>query len=384
MKQLYNTQTNIASDLNNFFNLINNNLSKPQLKLISPIILGMIEAESIVTTDIVKKLKGDFSYVKPSSTIRRLERFFNNPKFNIYDLYDSVISHIVNNFKMDDPKVHISFDHTFCRDDFTVLTFSLRIGKQGIPIWFKCFKGNNDPKAYAPNLIKEGISYCYNLFKNKKCEIIFLADRWFNFCEIMEHINSLNCTYYIRTKTNILIDIPGHEDNELIKYISDIELKYAFSQFFDNVNITQSKFTTNLTISPVKGHKEPFYILTNGNTKHAIRHYNYRFGAIEFIFKNQKSNGFYLECSKMRNLHSFTTMFGLMCIAILWLTILGSDYCKNKHSFKDFVKFRTSKKNGKKSVRTFSLFNTGLFLFNLILNSEKDFRLKCNFILYDI
>ena len=80
MIKLYNTQSKIANDLTNFFTSINSNLSKPNLKLISPIILGMIEAESIVQTDIVKKLKGPFSLVQPSSTIRRLERFFNNPK----------------------------------------------------------------------------------------------------------------------------------------------------------------------------------------------------------------------------------------------------------------------------------------------------------------
>lgn len=51
----------------------------------------MIKSESVVTTDIVKKLKGNFSYVSPFSTVRRLEHFFNNPKFNVYDFYKSII-----------------------------------------------------------------------------------------------------------------------------------------------------------------------------------------------------------------------------------------------------------------------------------------------------
>jgi len=384
MIKLYNTQSKIANDLTNFFTSINSNLSKPNLKLISPIILGMIEAESIVQTDIVKKLKGPFSLVQPSSTIRRLERFFNNPKFDVYDLYHSVISHVIKNFKLDDPFVHITFDHMFCNNKFSNLMFSLRIGKQGIPLWFKCFKGNNDPEAFSLDLIKEGILFCYNLFKNKNCDIIFLADRWFNFTDIMAFIDSLNCSYFIRTKTNILIDIPYSSDNDVIKYISDIELKYAFSQFFYDVKITNSNFQTNLTISPLKGHSEPFYILTNSDPKKAIHHYKFRFGSIEFIFKNQKSNGFYLESTKVKNLTAYTSMFGLMCIAMLWLIILGSDYCKNKHSFKNFLKFKISKSNGKSRIRTFSLFNTGLFLFNLVLNSEHKFKLKCSFILYDI
>jgi len=68
MNKLYNTQTNIASNLNNFFISIDAKLSKPQLKLVFPIILGMIESESIVTTDIVKKLKGGFPKFNPVQT----------------------------------------------------------------------------------------------------------------------------------------------------------------------------------------------------------------------------------------------------------------------------------------------------------------------------
>ena len=142
--------------------------------------------------------------------------------------------------------------------------------------------------------------------------------------------------------------------------------------------------STKLAISKSKNHKEPLYILTNGSIRDAIKHYGHRFGSIEFIFKNHKSNGFYLEATKMRNLHAFSSLFTLTCIAILWLTILGSDYSKNKNHFKSYFKFRTSKSNGLNKVRSVSLFNTGLFFFNLAFESPKPVLLKCNFILYDI
>lgn len=93
MNKLYNTQENLARDLAKFFEKVSD-ITKPQLKIIPYIILGMIEAESVVTTDIVKKLKGNFLKVFPSSTTRRLERFFNNPKFNVYELYDEIIKEV--------------------------------------------------------------------------------------------------------------------------------------------------------------------------------------------------------------------------------------------------------------------------------------------------
>lgn len=129
MIKLYNTQKNIASDLANFFEKVTN-ISKPQLKIIPYIILGMIESESVVTTDIVKKLKGNFSFVNPFSTVRRLERFFNNQRFDIYKFYHEIISYIISQYNPKNKDIHICIDHMYCRDDFTILFFSLKIDKQ--------------------------------------------------------------------------------------------------------------------------------------------------------------------------------------------------------------------------------------------------------------
>lgn len=129
MYKYYNTQMKLSSDLTKFFKKVYSKLTKPQLKIIPNIILGMIEAESVVTTDIVKKLKGGFSYVSPFSTVRRLERFFNNPKFNVYDFYKSIISNAISSYHPKE-KIYISFDHMYCRDAFTVLLFSLKVEKQ--------------------------------------------------------------------------------------------------------------------------------------------------------------------------------------------------------------------------------------------------------------
>ena len=383
MFKLYNSQAKITSDLSNFFNNIAS-ISKPQLKIIPHIIIGMIKSESVVTTDIIKKIKDPWSEVQPASIERRLERFFNNDKFLPYDFFDSIIQHIIKNYKYKNKNVYISFDHMYCKDNFTIFLLSLRIGKQGIPLWFRCFKGTDNPDAFKLSLMKQGISYVHNLFKDKKCNLIFLADRWFNFREIMQHIDSLGDTYCIRTKSNIAIKIDNFEDSDMISTIADIEPLFSKSKFFDSVRITSFQFPTKLAISKTDSHKEPFFILTNGDTRAAIKHYGYRFGSIEFIFKNQKSNGFYLESTKMRNIQSFTTLFTLVCVAILWLTILGADYSKNKNHFKNCFKIRYSRKNLSNYKRTFSLFNTGLFFFNLAFESTKYVVLKCNFILYDI
>lgn len=134
MKAYYN-QEKIASSFRNFFIKIFS-ISKPHLKNISYIIAGMIVSESVVTSDISRKLKDHFSLVNLESIERRFRRFFLSFSSFSYSFYDSLISHIISNFKVKHPdrNIHISFNHMFCKNKFTILLFSLRIGKQGISL----------------------------------------------------------------------------------------------------------------------------------------------------------------------------------------------------------------------------------------------------------
>ena len=130
MKVYYNQKT-ISSSFYKFFKNILS-LSKPLLKNISYIITGMISAESVVTSDVSKNLKDHFSLINLESIERRFRRFFKSFSSFAYSSYVSFISSIISNFKVkhSDNKIHISFDHMFCKDKFTILLFSLRIGKQ--------------------------------------------------------------------------------------------------------------------------------------------------------------------------------------------------------------------------------------------------------------
>ncbi len=144
-------------------------------------------------------------------------------------------------------------------------------------MWFRCFPGIKDPEAFDVSLIKDGILYVHNLFKAKKSNLIFLADRWFNFCSIMKYIDFLGDIYYIRTKGNIFIDICECEYPYHVDYISDITPLLSKPIYFDNVYITKNRFHTKLVVSKSDSHKEALYILTNGNTRNAIKYYGYRF-----------------------------------------------------------------------------------------------------------
>ncbi len=77
------------------------------------------------------------------------------------------------------------------------------------------------------------------------------------------------------------------------------------------------------------------------------------FGSIECVFKNQKSNDFYLENTKMKIILAFTTLFTLTCVALVCTTIIGIYYSKNKKNFPSRICIRNSYKSSNSNTLRF-------------------------------
>lgn len=385
MSKLYNTQQDISSKIKLFLLKIFPNIRKSQLKIIPFIILGMIVSESSVSSDIAKSLKDEFSLVQHNSVVKRIKRLLTNKFFHPYTFYDSIIKYVISNYKKkhSDKRVHIIFDHMFSHNNFTVFMITMRIGKQGIPLWFRCFKGHLPKESVQESLIIEGITYVSNLFGNNY-NLVFLADRWFNSASLLKHIDSLGHTYCIRLKRNIKVFIyDKKEGHNVWKFLDELKAYSKHSISYVDILLYDEKYKTNIVISKYKDVSEPWIIVTNGDAKRAIKDYGYRFGAIESVFKNQKSNGFYMECTTKASEKYFESLYTLICVSTMFLTILGADFSKNSRCYKN-VKITTHKIIKGVKTRVKSLFNTGLTLFHLAFNSNQYIRLPFSFILYDI
>lgn len=125
MNKLYNTQNEIANTIRTFLKENTSSLHKPQLNFLPEVIFGMIVSESSVASDISKSLKENFTLVQHESTIKRIHRLFNNPRYEGKNLFTEIIKYIISNYKFshNDKRVHIVIDHMYSKDNFTVLMF---------------------------------------------------------------------------------------------------------------------------------------------------------------------------------------------------------------------------------------------------------------------
>lgn len=399
MSKLYNNFNSISI---NFFDFLSNytNLSKTALNILPEILTSMISSVSCITKDISLSCRGDkFDFIQYDSVNRRIRRFFNNSHYDPYSLYDSIIKYVINKFscKHGDNRVHIVFDHMFSRDNFVTFMISLRIGKKSIPLWFRSFDdGHQSIDAFKESLLFEGIKYVSDLFNDKpNYKLIFLADRWFNSSSLLDFIDSLGHTYVVRAKSTSNIRYYSSYDGHYIKskIYNLFHYKYK-ATYYENVFYTENCLKTNLVFSPSKSVSisnktsdgqidEPWILLTNGDVKRAIKDYSYRFGAIEFLFKDQKSNGFNLEKSSTRNLQAYSMMYACVNICILYLTCLGTYYARHKGKYYKDVKIRYFGIVKGKRQRKISIFQVGVILFHRAFNSLKYIKIPVNFQLSD-
>ncbi len=377
--------TNIYSNLLDKFIDIAYFLELDALKFLPLVSLSIASKESVIISDLASFIAPKLN-INLDSASRKLNRFFSNPNFDFIYFYHLLISKLISTYKIKHPdkRVHIIFDHENIEKKFTILMFTLKIGKQSIPLWFRVFK-YLDKEAYSYSLFTEAISYCHNLIKSVEpyAKIIFLADRfWGNHFKLMNYIKSLGDKYCIRAKGDTIAYVYDKSEKIVIKKTISKLTSYVYhSKIYYDIPISYKRYTMNLAISKSVNHKEPFYILTNDDPKRAIKDYGYRFGGIEFCFKAQKTNGFFIEETQIKSLQSFNAIYTCSCIAELILTITGIDYSKNPKSYKDYKITNGRIVNGKRR-KNYSFFHIGLML----LEAARDgiITILKRFILYDI
>lgn len=183
----------------------------------------------------------------------------------------------------------------------------------------------------------------------------------------MEHIRSLGHTYVLRLKKNLKVLHQGKKDKEKVwKSLSDLS-KYKFhSAHYNEIELTENKYTTNIVISDSISTDTPWILATSGDYNRAIKDYSYRFGGVETIFKNQKSNGFYIEDTVNCSLKYFQSMYCFSCIGVLLLTIMGASFAKNTRTYRKFKIATHTKSNGKKSSTGLTFTITGVVTIRLL------------------
>ena len=164
------------------------------------------------------------------------------------------------------------------------------------------------------------------------------------------------CFFCIRAKSFFTFSFYNSRGEFVTQHLRDIKPVAQHSKVLKDVLFTRSLFKTNIVVPTYSNHtNDIWYLVTNDNTSYATKNYSYRFGSIECIFKSQKSNGFRLESTNTKFVEHFISLFPVMCVALTWLSIIGSDYTRNKKGY--HIKVRDVHQRKGKSLLSIILFS---------------------------
>ncbi|MBC8589939.1 IS4 family transposase [Wansuia hejianensis] len=353
-------------------------ITTKRLKNLIYIIIGIILSKSVVISDISEKLKDDFTDATEESKIKRIYRFFKNSPINPDYLYSFFIEEVIKKYvkRSNNNKLIIIFDHTTLDDRFLILKFSLKVGKRAIPLWYKIFEYNEKGNKSFEH-IKQGITELNEIFNSYDYKVILLADRGFKSIDLFKFIDRLGWQYCIRSTNDMLVTIEGKKK---IKYLRDIIPIKKGVKKFNGVLLSAEKYKCNLAVCKAEESEDTWYLVTNMDSKEAVREYKKRF-IIEEMFRDLKSNGFHMEGTWTEDIVYFENLYLSLCIAYTWMIILGADCSKNKKS----KIIGATKKLKNKMIRIYSLFSCGIKWFNRCYDSDiKKYKLKFDLVLYDI
>lgn len=297
-------------------------------------------------------MKSDMISSNDESNQKRIWRFLNNKNIDIYQIYKDIISYVIKNVSnVKHNELIVTLDHMFTKNNFVTLMFTLKIDKQGIPLFFRTERTLSNchleiqkysrKKLFTEKYIIDCIDEVINLLSPLNTKITFLADRWFFNLNLLKHIDESGHYYCFRAKANSSTKVYLYnkkEKHKIYMKINELKKMVYHSVYYENVEIGDMYLKANISISSYIAFKERnnnkekedeeienWYIISNIKPKITLNKYSKRFGLIEMFFKSQKTNGFYLEETKAKNLHAFETLYGIICLASLWLNILGVD-----------------------------------------------------------
>jgi hypothetical protein len=230
--------------------------------------------------------------IKAASCIRHFSRWLDNASILPHVWYESIFRYAMRNWtKM---PIFLVLDTSMLYDSFCCIRISMVYMNRAIPVSWCVLEHKSASVKYEQyaHLLDQA-----RLLLPSDVEIIFLADRGFVSKKLMRRLQELNWRWRIRIKSNQKLLLHGRV---LIPKTLPLSLGKAL-MFTRSINFGKGLEHLSLSAGWAKGSREAWYVLSGDMASTEVfMDYARRFG-IEEGFRDEKSGGFDLEESHIRD-----------------------------------------------------------------------------------
>jgi Transposase DDE domain len=294
-------------------------------------VVGLIQAECVKLTAWVPFVHGRAQYAQ--STQRRFRRWLGNRRIEVAPLYGPLIQQALQEWGRQ--TLYLALDTSLLWNQYCLIRLSVVYRGRAVPVVWEVLKHGSSNVTHAAY---EGLLAAVPPLLPAGIKVVFLADRGFADIELLGQLRQLGWHLRIRIKATFGVLRFGQPPCK----VEDFALAPGRALFLHNVAITGAQFgPVSLALARHSRTGEYWYIVSDEPTsRQTFAEYGRRFD-IEENFLDDKSNGFQLESSLMRDADALTRLCLVLAVATLYLVAQGTQVVQtNKRRWVDPHWFR--------------------------------------------
>jgi hypothetical protein len=281
------------------------------LVALAALICGIVGSKSSQLPAIASKTPGR---AKRQSRITTWERWLNNKAITVEAYYLPFVTELLNS--LPEGPLTLVIDGSVVGRHCMALVISVLHQGRALPL---CWQIVDAKKGHLPQELHCRLVKQAQALLGSEREIVFLGDGEFDGTELLHTLEQAGWQYVCRTAKNTCL------------YEEGVEFSFAglYLQLGDYVEIDQIGFTraryagVRAVAVWEEGYAEPLYLVTNLELgQEALLYYRKRY-TIETFFSDQKSRGFHLADSHLRDPARLCRLMIATCLGYLWLVCLG-------------------------------------------------------------
>ncbi len=278
-------------------------------------VVGLLMSHTVNLSRWIQYRPGE---AKAASKERQLSRWLHNPKIGANVTYEPLIRGALRDWHGE--RLLLALDTSRLWDTFTLIRLSLLYRGRAIPVTWSVIES---PSATVPFETYEVLLLLAADLLPKDCEVLFLADRGFLHYRLLQLLQNLGWHFRIRVKASLNVFRKGKPQTKVGRMIP----AKGEALFVHNIRLAEDRlgpFHLALAHVQTKAGYEKWAILSDEPTDlHTFDEYGTRFN-IEENFLDDKSGGFQLEASQIRDPDALSRLCLILAIATLYLTSTGT------------------------------------------------------------
>ncbi len=205
-----------------------------------------------------------------------------------------------------------------------ILMVSVYFEGRAIPLfWVVWDRGGSSSYAQWTSVLSPVIMEFQKQAWCAQIPLLVVADREFASPRLAQW---LTLTYHVDSVLRLKRSVYLRDQEQTVQLATLLQhVPPASTQYYRQITVTKaSDFLVNVTIRWSEPYDEPLIVVaTSDGAEHAVRTYEKRFG-IEPMFKDQKSNGFDIEGTKVTDPKRLETLLIPMALAHIFCTSEGA------------------------------------------------------------